>query len=508
MVARLQDLKVPYQPTGDGYTILVPKAEQYTAKLALAQAGLPKGSSVGMELFDEPKFGATEFDRKVNYLRAQQGELERALVRISELEYANVKLAIPERSVFLRDQQPVTAAVLVQPRPGRKLTPDQVLGIVNFVTNSVQGLTAENVSVVDNTGRVLSTGALDALSQGIDAEQLQRQEQMEQEMERKLRTLLEPVFGPGNVVARVSLTLNFDASRIETSTVGQSVPKSTTTTRETAQGQTNATDPARPNEPGAPPVYQGQTQTGTTDQWKTSTKTDYEVSQKKETILVAPGTVKRLSAAITINRTDLSADEIRSIKEIASGATGALVQDIAVMNMAFNRDVPVDLAIAPERPLQPLSLAIGLGAAAALMLVGFVVTRRRKDDDLAEALPVHIPPGTSLDVALGSTGEAATVTAAPENPLQALIGTAAALETDSSDQADPETKLNQSPKKRLEILMASNAPKRQIVLGDTAIPEELKDMIHDLINETPESCAEIIKQWLKAGSTNWNNSQR
>ncbi|HWH70497.1 MAG TPA: flagellar basal-body MS-ring/collar protein FliF, partial [Candidatus Sulfotelmatobacter sp.] len=258
IVARLNELKVPYQPSGDNtITIEVPKSEQYTAKLALAQSGLPKGDSVGMELFNEPKFGATEFDRKVNYLRAQQGELERALLRMAEIDYAKVQLAIPDKTVFARDQQPVTAAVLVQPRAGKRITNEQVNGIVNFVAGSVQGLTLENVKVVDQTGRLLSSGIADpnSLGTGLDNDQLQRQLTMQRDVEQRVQSMLEPIFGGGNVVARVNLELNTETSRIESTTVGQSVPKQTESSKEAAQGKQSSA--AATTDPNSPPIYQG-----------------------------------------------------------------------------------------------------------------------------------------------------------------------------------------------------------------------------------------------------------
>jgi flagellar M-ring protein FliF len=511
IVARLNDLKVPYKPSGQStITIQVPQTEEYTAKLALAEAGLPKGSSVGMELFDSPQFGSTDFDRKVNLLRAQQGELERALERMAEIDYANVKLAIPDQSVFIKDQKPVTAAVLVQPKAGKRLSTDQVNGIVNFVANAVEGLSIANVKVVDQSGRLLSNGisgtGLDGA--GLDNDQLQRQQAMQREMEQRVQTLLEPIFGPGNVVARVNLELNTDVSRIENTTVGQSVPQSTTSTKEAGQNK-NASAQAT-TDPNSVPVYQGDAgQNGSSDVWKTNTKTDYAVSQRKETTLIAPGSVKKISVGIAVNQPDITPDKIKSIQQTVASAVGADTTSISVAAMPFNTSLAQTLGATSATgaaKVQPTALALGLGSAAALLLLGFFLTRRREDEEADVQRPLDLQPqlvgaalvqtGGALDVALGL------------NPLPVLNGTpdplvAAAMGIDGGAAApalDPGgLEVAQTPKQKLELIMASK-PKRQIVLDGQPVDEDLMALIEELLDSSPEACAEMLRQWLKGGA--------
>ncbi|HYG59725.1 MAG TPA: flagellar basal-body MS-ring/collar protein FliF [Symbiobacteriaceae bacterium] len=503
IVARLNELKVPYRPTGDStITIEVPQKEQYTAKLALAQAGLPRGDTVGMEIFDEPAFGATEFDRKVNLLRAQQGELERALMRMAELEYANVKLAIPERSVFTRDQQPVTASVLVQPRSGRRLTPEQVVGVVSFIANAVQGLSPENVKVVDQTGRLLSNGITAEGSfetAGLDSDQLQRQMQMQRDLEQRVQTLLEPIFGPGNVVARVNLELNNETSRIENTTVGGSTPRASETTREAAQGRSAA--PAGTTDPNSPPVYQGDTSTNTNnDLWRTSTTTDYAVSERKEVTLVAPGSVRKISVGIAVNQPDITAERVKMIQDMVAGATGAERAFVSVAAIQFNQDLPSQIASVSTPVVAPATLAIGLGSAAAVLLAGFFLTRRRESgsdlDDSLDMQPqlVGMAPveGTALDVALG-------LDPAPQVAMGELpAGTPPAMEPVRYEPVPGGGSGSSTPKQRLELIMASR-PRRQIVLDGQPVDEELMALVNDLIDTSPEASAEMIRQWLKGG---------
>jgi flagellar M-ring protein FliF len=508
IVARLQELKVPYRPTGDGYTITVPQAEQYTAKLALAEAGLPKGTGVGMEIFDEPKFGATDFDQRVNFLRAQQGELERALLRIDAIEYANVKLAIPDKTVFTRDQQPVTAAVMVQPRAGHSLTSDTVLGIVNFVANAVQGLSTDNVKVVDQTGRLLSSGlnlqaGLD-LGTGTDADYAQRQAAMQQDIEHRVQTMLEPIFGSGNVVARVSLELNLDASRIENQSVGNATPKTTATTRETTSGApagsqagTGAADP------GAAPVYQGQggTTVTTGDQWRTQTTTTYEVSQRKEVTLVSPGAVKRISVGIAINRTDLTADQIKQIQDTVAGATGAVASAISVTAMPFSKEqTTVPVGTAATAGFRTTPLAVGLAAAVALLLAGFFLSRRRRYQPAGpEASMLAGAPqtasGSTLDVALGLAERPMDPAEADGQPINSASDAPEANQVlETEDGAE-----NQAARDRLKLVMKSR-PRRQLTIDGEPLDPDLLEHADELIETSPEACAEILRQWLRKGA--------
>jgi len=497
IVARLQELKVAYRPTGDGYTIEVPKTEQYTAKLALAQAGLPKGTSVGMEIFDEPKFGATEFDRKVNYLRAQQGELEKALMRMSDLQYANVKLAIPERAVFVRDQQPVTASVLVQPRSGRVLSPEQVLGIVNFVSGSVQGLVVENVKVVDQSGRLLSGGpngqGLDA-GLSVDSDHLKRQNELQAKVEDRVQSLLEPIFGKGNVVARVNLELNLEGTRIENQLVGNSTPKTTDTTRESASTNPTAPVPAAPLDPTAPPVYQASSATsGGSDQWKARTTTDYAISQTKETRLIPPGAVKRLSVGIAVNQPSMTQETVNRIKDTVANTTGADIASISVLAMSFTKETIPALAPAsrPVLQLQPTTLAVGLGAAAAVLLVGFVLARHRREElELADG----VGTGSTLDVALGLDVAPVRVDSEPNGVARPPV---AALPQPVPEAETPASAL--TPRQTLEAVMASK-PKRNMVLGGSPPDEELMGAVEELVGASPRACAEPLRQWLKGGA--------
>lgn len=156
VVAVLKDQKIPYQLRDGGTSIAVPKERADEARLVLAQKNLPLGGSVGWEIFNEARLGTTDFDRRIQLIRAISGELARTIKRIDAVQDARVQIVIPQTTLFEVTQVPVTASVLLQLKPGRRLTREQVNGIVTLVSHSVENLRPENVSIVDIYGNILN----------------------------------------------------------------------------------------------------------------------------------------------------------------------------------------------------------------------------------------------------------------------------------------------------------------------------------------------------------------
>jgi len=156
VIARLKELKIPYEAREKGTTIAVPKSRADEARLALAEKNLPAGGLVGWEIFNETRMGATDFDRRIQLIRAISGELSRNIRRIQGVEDARVQVVLPETKLFEAVTAPVTAAVLLKLSPGAKLKVENINGIVHLVASSVENLKPENVTVVDEGGNILS----------------------------------------------------------------------------------------------------------------------------------------------------------------------------------------------------------------------------------------------------------------------------------------------------------------------------------------------------------------
>src|SRR6266849_3568088 len=156
VVQKLKEGGVEYRLSENGSTVLVPSAKVAEMRLDMAAAGLPKSGRIGFELFDKANFGATEFVEHINYRRALEGELERTVMSLAEVEQARVHVTFPKESVYLEARQPAKASVVVRLRPGAQLVPQNVIAIEHLVASAVEGLTPEAVSVLDVRGTLLN----------------------------------------------------------------------------------------------------------------------------------------------------------------------------------------------------------------------------------------------------------------------------------------------------------------------------------------------------------------
>ncbi len=210
ILASLQQMNIPYKMADGGGAIMVPAGQVYEMRLRLASQGLPRGSVVGFELMDGQKLGMSQFQEQVNYQRALEGEITRSIQSLSAVQGARVHLAIPRPSVFIREQQKPSASVLISLIPGKTLDPAQVSGIVHLISSSVPDLPVKNVTVLDQTGNLLTAaGEGSATHPGLDPTQLDYLHQVEQSYVKRIESILIPIVGVGNVKAQVAADLDF-----------------------------------------------------------------------------------------------------------------------------------------------------------------------------------------------------------------------------------------------------------------------------------------------------------
>jgi len=210
MREKLDESKIPVRLGQSGMSISVPAGNLYSARLLLAADGLPGDSSTGFELFEQPKFGLTDFAQKVNYQRALQGELERTISSMQGIRSVRVMLVLPKDGLFVSDEErKAQASVLLNMNGSIVMGDGQVQSIVHLLASSVQGLAPEKVTVTDETGRLLtrSRTADDVLGSG--SEQFDVQERTEKRLVAKAQDILDQALGVGNSIVRVSVDLNF-----------------------------------------------------------------------------------------------------------------------------------------------------------------------------------------------------------------------------------------------------------------------------------------------------------
>ncbi len=206
IVPRLKDMRILYKLESGGQAILVPEKDVHETRLALASEGLPSGGGIGFEIFDEQRFGESEFSEKVKYHRALEGELSRTISHLEGVKSSRVHLVLPMRSLFEEESDRASASVVLRLVPGWKMRDDQVRGIVNLVASSVRGLDTERVTLVDGQGRRLAKGDS---QEEVASDSLRFRQEFEHEKEKAIQKLLDTTLGSGKAMVRVSADLNF-----------------------------------------------------------------------------------------------------------------------------------------------------------------------------------------------------------------------------------------------------------------------------------------------------------
>lgn len=427
IVAQLSQMNVPYKHADGGGAILIPAERVHDVRLRLATQGLPRGSVTGFELMETNRFGMTQFQERLNFQRGLEGELTRSIQALSSVQGARVHLALPNQNGFFREQQKPSASVLVSLHPGRILDRAQLAGIVHLVASSVPELAPSAVSVLDDTGKLLSQSPDAVGEDGINAQQLLYVQQIEQQYARRIMEILEPVVGRNNVKAQVSAELDF--SRTESTSEqfrpnqtpdsgairSQQVLESSGTANKTATGVPGAVA-NQPPAPSAAPVNganpaptAGGQQGAEESTSKRESTTNYEVDK---TVKVTRGNnwaIKRLSAAVVVNYQALAEEKGGAspkplTPEQIEQMTGLVRETIGfnkergdsvnLMNTPFlTSETPaaaVPLWKQPETIELAKTFAWPLGAVlfAALVLLGLVRPALKGTAKPAEAVPV------------------------------------------------------------------------------------------------------------------------
>lgn len=274
---RLDEAGIAYRLDQGGGAVLVSSDDVARARVSLAQQGLPAAGRPGLELFDQPSWGMTDFAQRINYRRALEGELERTIGKMRGVESAQVHLAIQETRSFRTSDRPAEASVVLKLRSGAAASPDMVQGIAHLVSSSIDGLESGNVAVLDDTGRLLSAPAEAGSLTALTSRQLAMQREVEQYLESKAEQLLTQFMGAGN--ARVQVAADLDFNRVER-----------TTERLDPDGQVMAAEQRSEIVPGAEGGAASTTST-----------TEYQNSRVLETFSGAPGDLSRLSVAVLVN---------------------------------------------------------------------------------------------------------------------------------------------------------------------------------------------------------------
>lgn len=303
MMEKLNQKNIPFRLGDDGKTILVPREVVPAAQMTLmSELASPKMGSIGLEMFDKQDFGVNSYAQKINFQRALQGELMRAINTLSSVKQSKVILALPNKKTFLEEGGKASASVVLELHPGKELTAEQVRGVRYLVANSVEGLDPDRVTVLDERGKVLTRQSDGALGQS--SEILELKQKVEGELENRVETILSKVVGHTKIVAKVNATLNHRVvTAIEESIDPDSVVvKSSQTEEESLDGaRTSPTGVpgSRSNIPGA---EDNNGSVGFKQDVKKEMKTtNYEVPKTVKNIKEAAGNIEKLSVAVLVD---------------------------------------------------------------------------------------------------------------------------------------------------------------------------------------------------------------
>lgn len=330
IVEELRAQGTPYELSADGTTIRVPSEKVAEVRLDAASKGLPKEGSAGFELFDKSSFGITDFAQRVNYQRAIEGELERTIDKIDAVSASRVHIVMPEESLFTRDQQPTTAAVVLQLRPGRELTASQIRGITHLVSSAVPNLKPENLTVIDSAGNPIWSGTEgDAAMAGVD-DHFRMQQAYEANLEQQLQTLVSRVVGAGHAVVRVSAVLNWDQRSTESEIFSPDGTQPQIRSQQERSQTTSAGTTTAAGEPGVDSnveTYQ-EGAPGQSGQESSSrdVTTNYELSRRVEHVVQAPGQLQRLAVAVVLDGKQVEPAVAQEIQNVVSTAAGLIPQ--------------------------------------------------------------------------------------------------------------------------------------------------------------------------------------
>ena len=355
VVQKLEGMNIPFELRNEGATILVPKARVLRLRMSLAEEGLPAGGVVGYEIFDKgDTLGATSFVQNLNHLRALEGELARTIRALDRVQLARVHLVLPERQLFSKEKSEPTASIVMKVRGG--LGRGQIQAIQHLVASAVKDLKPTRVSIVDERGELLASGADDGDHATLIGSLEERNLATERRMKSQIDDIITSIVGPNN--ARVQVTAEVDYNRItqtsDTFDPNSQVIRSTQTREETSnsRGAAGGGGVSVGNElPRAGGTGTGAGGTGNAEAAnKTEEVVNYEISKTTKTEVIAAGRIKKVSVAVLVDGTYVEGadgkpaytprpqeqlDQIATLVRSAIGFDQARGDQVEIINMQF-----------------------------------------------------------------------------------------------------------------------------------------------------------------------------
>ena len=513
IVRELEAQGTPYEIKGEGATILIPKDKVARTRMRLAETGLPRGGSVGYEIFDRTDtLGTTSFVQNVNHVRALEGELSRTIRSIDRIAAARVHLVIPERQLFARDRQEPSASIVLQVRGSLEMS--QVRAIRHLVASAVRGLKAERISIVDERGQLLADGS------GGEAGGISGLEERNTAFERKLKQQIDAIVTSvvGANRARVTVSAELDYSRIQQTSDSFDpdgrVVRSTQTREEQSATGSNAGGEgvSVSNEIPGNNQQRNQQQPQQTAQArdnarKTEEVVNYEITRTTRTETLEPGRVKRISVAVLVDgtytkgnnnevayqpRTKEDLDRIAALVRSAIGFNEKRGDMIEVVNLRFAEPTVIAQSAGEGGFLSMFrfttddimrSVEIGVMLILGLLVLLFVVR------PLVRRVIAPDERAAAAAAAAGNTSAAPSITTQVLAPPQQTV----VVQTVAPPLAPQVVQIQQAP------LPPADHPASRLIESAQIMGEaHQKSMqkVGELVQSNPQETVSVIRQWM------------
>ncbi|MEE4356280.1 MAG: flagellar basal-body MS-ring/collar protein FliF [Desulfococcaceae bacterium] len=329
VIEKLKAEKIPYRAVS-GNTILVPEDQLFEITMTMAAQGLPRGGGAGFEIFDKTKMGMSEFEQNIHYQRALQGELARTINTFSEVRNCRVHIVMASESLFVEDEKPASASVILNLVPGAKLSRRQIQGIVHLLSAGISGLSPDNIAIVDNRGNMLSDISGGDAAERINSEHFEIQKRIARDYERHIKTMLEDVLGQGKAIVRVSCDLNI---RKHEMTEEKYEPDKVLRSERISNISSGDSPPAAAGVPGVlsnmnPDAGAEEIQTGKGIFLKKEQTSNYEISKIIRHVTEPVGEIRKLSVAVVVDGSyKRAAAENRQKEDKAAGEETAKAEE-------------------------------------------------------------------------------------------------------------------------------------------------------------------------------------
>jgi flagellar M-ring protein FliF len=507
IVQKLKESGVAYRLPENGGSVLVPSARLAELRIEMAAADLPKTGRIGFELFDKANLGATEFSEHINFRRALEGELERSVMCLAEVETARVHVTFPKDSVFLESQQPAKASVLVKLRPGKRLAPANVQAIDHLVASAVEGLSPDAVSVLDMNGNLLGRPKAPGTLDGPEASEasLDFRHKIEADLVSKISSTLEPLLGANKFRAGASVECDFSGGEQseEIFDPAHSVMLSSQRTEDSSGSSGGSGVPGTASTLPRPTSRPGSSSRRVS---RVTENVTYQTSRTVKKTRLPAGAVRKMSVTVLLDQdvtwqpakggmqrvlVPPSPEKIKIIRDLVAGITGFSAErgdQLVIETLPFESTLQLEPPPSPGAPAAPppaaplgialrwdrKTLTIAGGAAAVLLLLllaGLWLRSKRRGR------------GTSAELA----GAPALAAGQDSGGVPAIEG--------ASGEGDIEARLAQrdAMQKKIETQTLNSLLLAPVI---TKTAEVLAKHLREKISKEPEISAQILRTWI------------